>query len=101
MADPIQTITKLDPKAKSQSRRVVMLSRSSPAFVGAPEGNGCVERAIRTLKEQLLRVRGYETVEKLMHRIAATGRDLQQTAAYRARRLQAARATPARALRGI
>ena len=28
--------------------------RSSPAFVRAPEGNGCVEHAIRTLREQLL-----------------------------------------------
>jgi transposase InsO family protein len=27
---------------------------SSPAFVRAPEGNGCVERFIRTLKENLL-----------------------------------------------
>lgn len=27
---------------------------SSPAFVREPEGNGCAERFIRTLKEQLL-----------------------------------------------
>ena len=27
---------------------------SSPAFVRAPEGNGCAERFIRTLKESLL-----------------------------------------------
>jgi hypothetical protein len=27
---------------------------SSPAFVREPEGNGCVERFIRTLKENLL-----------------------------------------------
>ena len=27
---------------------------SSPAFVRAPEGNGCAERFIRTLKENLL-----------------------------------------------
>jgi putative transposase len=26
---------------------------SSPAFVRAPEGNGCAERFIRTLKENL------------------------------------------------
>jgi len=38
---------------------------SSPAFVRSPEGNGCVERAIRTLKEQLLWVRSFETVEEL------------------------------------
>lgn len=30
---------------------------SSPAFVHAPEGNGCTERFIRTLKENLLWVR--------------------------------------------
>lgn len=38
---------------------------SSPAFVRAPEGNGCSERFIRTLKEQLLWVRTFETVEEL------------------------------------
>ena len=30
---------------------------SSPAFVREPEGNGCIERFLRTLKEQLLWVR--------------------------------------------
>jgi putative transposase len=39
--------------------------KSSPAFVRAPEGNGCVERAIRTLKEQLLWVKTFDTVEDL------------------------------------
>jgi putative transposase len=39
--------------------------RSSPAFVRAPEGNGCAERFIRTLKENLLWVRTFETVEEL------------------------------------
>jgi putative transposase len=38
---------------------------SSPAFVGAPEGNGCAERFIRTLKESLLWVRTFDTVEEL------------------------------------
>jgi transposase InsO family protein len=38
---------------------------SSPAFVRAPEGNGCAERFIRTLKENLLWVRTFETVEQL------------------------------------
>ena len=32
---------------------------SSPAFVRAPEGNGCAERFIRTLKENLLWVRTF------------------------------------------
>jgi transposase InsO family protein len=38
---------------------------SSPAFVRSPEGNGCAERFIRTLKEQLLWVRTFRTVEEL------------------------------------
>jgi putative transposase len=38
---------------------------SSPAFVRAPEGNGCAERFIRTLKENLLWVQDYDTVEEL------------------------------------
>ena len=38
---------------------------SSPAFVRAPEGNGCAERFIRTLKENLLWVRTFDTVEDL------------------------------------
>ena len=37
----------------------------SPAFVRAPEGNGCAERFIRTLKENLLWVRTFDTVEEL------------------------------------
>jgi putative transposase len=39
--------------------------KSSPAFVREPEGNGCVERFIRTLKENLLWVRRFETIEEL------------------------------------
>jgi transposase InsO family protein len=38
---------------------------SSPAFVRAPEGNGCAERLIRTLKEQLLWLRPFKNVEEL------------------------------------
>ena len=38
---------------------------SSPAFVREPEGNGCAERIIRTLKEQLLWVRSFRTIEEL------------------------------------
>jgi hypothetical protein len=45
--------------------RVQPRQRSPPAFVRAPEGNGCAERFIRTLKEQLLRVRNFHTVEDL------------------------------------
>ena len=38
---------------------------SSPAFVRQPEGNGCIERFFRTLKEQLLWVRHCTDVEDL------------------------------------
>ena len=40
---------------------------SSPAFVRQPEGNGCIERFFRTLKEQLLWVRHFATIEELRH----------------------------------
>jgi putative transposase len=43
---------------------------SSPSFVREPEGNGCAERFIRTLKEQLLWVRTFATVAEL---VAALG----------------------------
>ena len=38
---------------------------SSPAFVREPEGNGCAKRFIRTLKENLLWVRTFQTIEEL------------------------------------
>jgi putative transposase len=38
---------------------------SSPAFIRSPEGNGCAERFIRTLKENLPWVRTFDTVEEL------------------------------------
>jgi len=38
---------------------------SSPSFVKEPEGNGCAERFVRTLKEQLLWLRHFETVDEL------------------------------------
>ncbi len=44
---------------------------SSPAFVRAPEGNGCAERFIRTLKENLLWVRHFDTVEALRQALLA------------------------------
>ncbi len=44
---------------------------SSPAFVRAPEGNGCAERFIRTLKENLLWVRTFDTVEELRQAVLA------------------------------
>jgi transposase InsO family protein len=39
---------------------------SSPSFVREPEGNGCAERFIRTLKENLLWVRNFATVAELV-----------------------------------
>jgi putative transposase len=39
--------------------------QSSPAFVGEPQGNGCAERIIRTLKEQLLWTRSFKDLDDL------------------------------------
>jgi putative transposase len=39
--------------------------------VRAPEGNGCAERFIRTLKENLLWVRTFETIEDLRQALLA------------------------------
>jgi transposase InsO family protein len=39
---------------------------SSPSFVRAPEGNGVAERFMRTLKEQLLWVHTFRTIEELL-----------------------------------
>lgn len=44
---------------------------SSPAFVRAPEGNGCAERFIRTLKENLLWVQTFDTIEDLRQALLA------------------------------
>jgi len=44
---------------------------SSPAFVREPEGNGCAERFMRTLKENLLWVRHFETIEELREALLA------------------------------
>ena len=38
---------------------------SSPSFVRAPEGNGCIERFWRTLKEQLLWIRTFASLDDL------------------------------------
>ncbi len=38
---------------------------SSPAFVRQPEGNGCAERFVRTLKEQLLWLWQFAAVDEL------------------------------------
>ena len=46
-------------------------AESSPAFVRAPEGNGCAERFIRTLKENLLWVQSFDTLEALRQALLA------------------------------
>ena len=51
---------------------------SSPAFVREPEGNGCAERFIRTLKENVLWVRPFETVEELRLALIAFKRTYNQ-----------------------
>jgi putative transposase len=38
---------------------------SSPSFVRQPEGNGCIERFFKTLKQQLLWIRTYPDLEAL------------------------------------
>ena len=48
-----------------QAELTVLGIEPSPAFVREPEGNGCAERFIRTLKENLLWVRRFETIEEL------------------------------------
>ena len=48
-----------------QEERRFLGITSSPAFVREPEGNGCAERFIRTLKEKLLWLTTFDTVEDL------------------------------------
>lgn len=43
---------------------------SSPAFVRSPEGNGCIERFFRTLKEQLLWIRCFRNAEDVRLAVA-------------------------------
>lgn len=43
---------------------------SSPAFVRQPEGNGCIERFFRTLKEQLLWIRSFTDIDALRTALA-------------------------------
>ena len=43
---------------------------SSPSFIRQPEGHGCIERFFHTLKERLLWVRHFETVDELQALLA-------------------------------
>ncbi len=52
---------------------------SSPAFVREPEGNGCVEQFIRTLKENLLWLRRFDTIEDLRLALLEFQRTYNQT----------------------
>jgi transposase InsO family protein len=66
MASPFGTTTAANPCPTPSRRSSPFLGiESSPAFVRAPEGNGCAERFIRTLKENLLWVQTFNTVEAL------------------------------------
>ena len=46
----------------------------SPAFHYEPETNGCAEKAIQTLKEQVLWIERFETLEQLRTAVRAFGR---------------------------
>jgi transposase InsO family protein len=50
----------------------------SPAFHYEPETNGCVEKFIQTLKEQLLWIERFDTLEQLRARIREFARDYNQ-----------------------
>ena len=52
---------------------------ASPSFVRAPEGNGVAERFIRTLKENLLWVRTFKTIEELRAELVAFARRYNET----------------------
>lgn len=54
-----------------QDELIFLGVESSPAFVREPEGNGCAERFIRTLKEQLLWIERFHTVEDLRRALLA------------------------------
>jgi putative transposase len=43
--------------------------QSSPSFVRQPEGNGCIERFFRTLKEQLLWVQRFQDIDALRNAV--------------------------------
>ena len=59
------TISNLLPALHFQDEIAFLGIESSPSFVRAPEGDGIAKRFIRTLKEQLLWVRTFDTVEEL------------------------------------
>jgi hypothetical protein len=50
----------------------------SPAFHYEPETNGCAEKAIQTLKEQLLWIEPFDTLDELRTRVRRFGRDFNE-----------------------
>ena len=52
---------------------------SSPSFVRQPQGNGCAERFVRTLKEQLLWLRRFKTTEELKEALHDFARKYNET----------------------
>jgi hypothetical protein len=60
---------------------------NTPGFVRAPEGNGCAERFIRTLKENLLWIKTFGTIEDLRQALLAFRETLQHDLADRTARL--------------
>ena len=57
--------------------------QSSPSFVREPEGNGVAERFIRTLKENLLWVRSFATIEELRLALLAFKRTYNNSGCWR------------------
>ena len=49
-----------------QNELAFLRIESSPAFVREPEGNGCIKRFFRTLKEQLLWVQHFQSMPELI-----------------------------------
>ena len=54
-------------------------AESSPAFVRTPEGNGCAERCIRTLKENLMWVHSFDTSEELRQALHRSAKPITRT----------------------
>jgi putative transposase len=52
---------------------------SSPSFMREPESNGCVERFIRTLRENLLWMSRFATIEELRQALHAFKETYNQT----------------------
>src|SRR5829696_2456956 len=52
---------------------------ASPSFVREPEGNGVAERFIRTLKENLLWVRSFDTIDELRAALVEFARHYNET----------------------